>query len=172
MKKSLLCALFMSVLSSTAFAGESKVTWGDFSKFSDVVESQESRQYFQERVVREFGNVFKRYSELYLPEGYQLEVNVTDLDLAGDVRPMMVQGGMLRVVTRIYWPRMNFDYVLKNTQNEVVTTGKAAITDMDFLERIRMPSGRTGFDYEEKMLHDWFKQQQKEHGFSSKAKKI
>lgn len=169
MKKTFFVAAIFSVLSVSAFAGEAKVTWGDLSKFTDVVEGQENRTYFQERLVKEFGDVFNRFSDRYLPEGYQLEVKVTDLDLAGDVRPMVVQAGMMRIVSRIYWPTMTFDYVLKNAQNEIVKSGKANLKDMDFLERIRIPTGRTGFEYEEKMLSDWFKQQQMDNVFPAKV---
>lgn len=168
MKKSLFVAALLSVLSVSAFAGEAKVTWGDLSKFTDVVEGQESKAHFQERLVKEFGDVFNRFSERYLPEGYVLEVKVTDLDLAGDVRPMVVQGGMLRIVSRIYWPTMSFEYVLKNAKNEIVKSDKATLKDMDFMERIRIPTGKTGFEYEEKMLSDWFKQQQADQVFPAK----
>jgi hypothetical protein len=169
MKKSFFVATLFSVLSVSAFAGEAKVTWGDLSKFTDIVEGQENRANFQERLVKEFDDVFNQYSNRYLPEGYQLEVKVTDLDLAGDVRPMVVQAGMMRIVSRIYWPTMSFDYVLKNAQNEIVKSGKANLKDMNFLDRIRIRTGRTGFEYEEKMLSDWFKQQQMDNVFPAKV---
>lgn len=168
MKKSVFVVALFSLLSVSAFAGEAKVTWGDLFKFTDVVEGQENRTYFQERLVKEFGDMFNRFSDRYLPEGYQLEVKITDVDLAGDVRPMIVKTGMMRVVSRIYWPKMSFDYVLKNNKNDIVKTDKVNLKDIGFLDRVHIPSGKTSFEYEEKMLDDWFKQQQLDHVFPKK----
>lgn len=171
MKKSLLCAILISIFSIQAHAGEAKMAWGDLSKFTDIQEGQELKSSFEERLVKEIGDVFNRFSGKYLPDGYILEVTVTDMDLAGDIRPMMVRGGNMRLVTHIYWPKMSFDYVLKNAQNETVKAEKVSLADMNFMGRASIPSGRTIFEYEEKMIDDWFRKQQNDKVFPKRDEK-
>ncbi|MES2049408.1 MAG: DUF3016 domain-containing protein, partial [Pseudomonadota bacterium] len=77
-------------------------------------------------------------------------------------------GRDIRVVKELYWPRMSFFYVLKNEKNEVVASAKEDIKDMNFMTSISVHANGSGFDYEEKMLNDWFKAQQKMKKFPAK----
>ena len=157
MKKLLLAVCLASLYSSSAYAGEAKLSWGNLDKFSDVQEGRDSREQFRERLTKEFSEVFNSLAKK-LPEGYTLNVEVSDLDLAGDLRPGM-SSGQIRIMTAVYWPRMNFSYELRNEKQEVVAAGKEELRDMDYLNRVRMPSGNTQFDFEERMIQDWFKRQ-------------
>jgi hypothetical protein len=160
MMKTLLFAAFALSLSSGAvLAGEAKVSFTKLDDFSDIKAGNENKERFRERLTEEFTSVFSAFAEK-LPEGYQLIINVTDIDLAGDIRPgMVIYYEQVRLMKQIDWPRIQFTYELKNTQQEVVASGKEELRDMDYLRRFRIPSGRTSFEFEEKMLQDWFKQQ-------------
>ncbi|WMW79414.1 DUF3016 domain-containing protein [Undibacterium cyanobacteriorum] len=157
MKKFLFAAGLIGMSINFAYAGDSKVNWGNLDKFTDVQEGRDQREYFRENLKKEFSEIFNGLAKK-LPEGYTLTVNVNDLDLAGDIRPS-ISYWQIRIMTTIYWPRMSFDYELKNDKNEVVASGKEELRDMDYLNRIRIPSGRTQFEYEEKMIQDWFRHQ-------------
>jgi hypothetical protein len=171
MKKLLFVTLSLGLLSlglsmsTDVHAGDAKVTWGDMDKFSDVDSRREMKQDFHERVQKEFGMVFSNLAKK-LPTGYQLEVDVTDLDLAGEVRGQSIGFGLdIRVLREIYWPKMSFSYVLKDEKGAVVGSGKEELRDMNYLHNIRMPTGNTSFEYEEKMLQDWFRHQQRDNHF-------
>ena len=167
--KKILCGLMLTgMFVSGAFAGEAKVTWQEPEKYTDIKPSNETRDSFKERVFKEFNIMFAGMAKK-LPDGYQLEINVTDLDLAGDVNGMYSSlGREIRVVKELYWPRMVFSYTLKNEKNEIVATAKEDVKDMNFMSPAGMHSTGSGFDYEEKMLNDWFKAQQKMKKFPSK----
>lgn len=163
MKKILFSLLLTSIIAIpvSVFAGEAKVNWLEPDKYTDIRPSNESRDSFKERVFKEFNAMFLALAKK-LPDGYQMEVTVTDLDLAGDVNGMYSQFGRdIRVVKELYWPRMTFFYVLKNEKNEVVGSEKEDLKDMNFMSTIGIHSNRGSFEIEEKMLNDWFKVQQK-----------
>lgn len=159
MKKLLLTALVLSLSSTAVFAGEAKVSFTKLDNFTDIKAGNEQKERFRERLTEEFTSVFAGFAAK-LPEGYQLEINVTDIDLAGDIRPgMTIHYDQIRLMKEIDWPRIQFTYALKNAQQEVVASGKEELRDMDYLRRFRIPSGKTSFEFEEKMLQDWFKHQ-------------
>lgn len=166
MKKFLIAFGLTALQISTAYAGEAKLTWGNFDKFTDIQEGRDSRDRFRENLVKEFADVFNAQAKK-LPDGYVLSVNVSDLDLAGDIRPSM-STWQIRIMTAIYWPRMNITYELRNEKSEVVASGKEELRDMDYLNHARFPSGVTHFEFEERMIQDWFRRQLAAGTFPSK----
>ncbi|MBR7799939.1 DUF3016 domain-containing protein [Undibacterium fentianense] len=172
MKKLLLATLLLGSLSHTALAGEAKVSWGKLDNFSDIHPGHsENKDQFRARLMQEFADVFNGFAQK-LPEGFVLQIDVSDLDLAGDIRPgIWLQGTQIRLMREIYWPKMSFTYELRNAQQEVVAKGKEELNDMDYLHRVKIPSGKTSFDYEEKMLQTWFKRQVATGQFPSKDSK-
>lgn len=159
MKKFLFALFALTGLSNFVHAGEVKVNWGKLDDFTEISPSNESKERFRERLTKEFEDVFAGLAQK-LPDGYQLIINVSDIDLAGDVRPgPWYATNQIRIMREIYWPRMNFSYELKNSQQEVIASAKEELRDMDYLHRMRIPSGKTSFEFEEKMLNDWFKKQ-------------
>jgi hypothetical protein len=157
MKKFLLALSLLAVQVGSAHAGEAKLTWGNFDTFSDVQEGRDSRDRFRENLMKEFTDIFNAQAKK-LPEGYVLSINVSDLDLAGDIRPSM-SSWQIRIMTAIYWPRMNFSYELRNEKAELISSGTEELRDMDYLNRARFPSGVTHFEFEERMVQDWFRRQ-------------
>jgi len=168
MKKFCAALFATSAFMSAAYAGEVKVTWQDPEKYTDIRPSSETKEAFQEQVFKELGKVFEDLAKK-LPDDVKWDVVVTDVDLAGDVRPGM-RGGMndIRIVKEIYWPRMSMTYKMTDGSGKVIAEGKDDIKDMNFMSGIMIPTGGTNFQYEEKMLQDWFKRQQRDKVFPTK----
>jgi hypothetical protein len=86
----------------------------------------------------------------------KLELVVTDVDLAGDLRPTFGQASTsdIRIVKDIYPPRINFSYrVLDGDQ--VIMVGSEKLRDMRFMDRISNIDN-SSFRYEKALLSDWF----------------
>lgn len=153
--KSTIAALLMLPL--MAFAGEVKVSWGDFNDFTDVRPANEAKSAFYTRVKTSLEKSFIELGDR-LPDGAVFEFRVTDLDLAGDVR----YGGIndYRLVERLYFPKMKFDYQLINAEGKVLKEGSESLKDMNFLDRIKTPAKyrRDGFYYEKYMFEVWFEE--------------
>jgi hypothetical protein len=168
MRKTFCGLLMASMTASYAFAGEAKVTWLSPEKYSDIDPGNESRDNFKQRVFKDFNLIFSEMAK-ELPDGDQLEIVVSDLDLAGEVNRMHNrQNQDIRIVKEIHWPRITFSYALKNAKNELISSGKEDVKDMGFMSSIGTYSAKTSFSYEEKMLKDWFRAQQKMKKFPSK----
>ena len=170
MKKVLLTLVFAGgyVLSSLAGAGEVKVTWQDPDKYTDIRPGNESRDSFRAQVFEELGKVFTELGKK-LPDDVQWNVTVTDLDLAGEVRPMMRPGGNdIRVIKDIYWPRMSFNYTMTNAKGESSAEGTEDRSDMSFMMNRSINTGNGNFQYESRMIEDWFQKQLKSSKFPSK----
>jgi len=135
-----------------ATAATAEVTWTEPDKYRDIRPGEENRKRFQERV---FKNLEEHFSELAakLPADQVLKINVTNLDLAGDVRVGMRE---IRVVKDLYFPRMDFSYQLLNADQLVVKEEQVDLKDMSFLMGSNMRYRNDSFGYEKKMLDDWF----------------
>ena len=161
--KKFVSMLFVGIaMLAQAEAGEVKVTWQDPEKYTDIRPSNEIKADFKDRVIKELDLVFVDLAKK-LPEGYQWDITVTDVDLAGDVRPFFHHGmNDVRVIKELYWPRMSFSYELKDAAGKSVASGKEDVKDMNFLMRRSLSTGTGGFQYEEQMLRDWFRRQQRD----------
>jgi hypothetical protein len=140
-------------LPQTLFAATSEVTWTDYEKYRDIKSGSGGRKHFRERV---FTDLEKHFTKLAvnLPQGQVLNINVTDVDLAGDIH----SGGtnQLRIVKDIYSPRMNFSYSLVNTDGSIVISDEVVLKDMNFMMDNSLKYRNKSLGYEKKMLDDWF----------------
>jgi Protein of unknown function (DUF3016) len=92
----------------------------------------------------------------YVADGQALRVEVTDVDLAGEV----IHGGPTQPVRVLRgsadWPRIELRYVLE-APGQAPVAGRAQVQDMSYLQRA---SGlRLGIElpYERRMLDEWFR---------------
>ncbi len=159
MKKLFFCFLTAWLLGSHAYAGQARVNWQEPDKYTDIREGNEVRENFRLQLFRDFELIFDDLAK-QLPDGYLLEVAVTDVDLAGEVDWMRQASRRdVRILKHIYWPRMSFSYTLKNAAGEPLVSGKEDIKDMAYLASGDPGNNRLG--YEQRMLKSWFKKQQR-----------
>ncbi|MFZ3000443.1 MAG: DUF3016 domain-containing protein [Undibacterium umbellatum] len=157
--------LLAALMAGQAQAGEVKVTWQEPEKFTDIRPGNEFRSDFQGRLIKEFDSIFAEMAKK-LPDGYQWDVTVTDVDLAGDVRPFFrTTMNEIRVIKDLYWPRMTFSFDLKDGEGKSVVSGTENLRDMNFLMHSNLAGSNNSFRYEEQMLRDWFKKQQRDKVF-------
>jgi hypothetical protein len=110
-----------------------------------------------------FDSELKRFINLeitrLLPNGVSVRLEVTDIDMAGDIQPWRNRNHAdIRYVEQIYPPRMSFRYVIENEGGVVLATGETRIRDMNFMfglnTRFRTYNS---FQYEFSMLADWLR---------------
>lgn len=167
MKKLLLSLLAILISAGAAHAGQAKVIWQAPDNYTDIREGNELRDSFRAQLFHDFESIFADMAK-QLPDGYLFEVTVTDVDLAGQVNGMHGASWQnIRVVKAIYWPRMSFSYTLKNAAQELLQSGQEEVKDLGFMSAVGS-AGQTRFGYEERMLKNWFKKQQREKKFPRK----
>lgn len=163
MKRIALAFLSTSLLlfSLTSFAkAEVEITWQNPEKFSDVRSANESRKKFRERT---FKHLNKHINELAedLPDGQRLLMNVTNLDLAGEVLPSSFVGighsiSDVRIIKTLYIPSMNFSYRLLTSEGVLLQEKEVKLKDMSFMERNNRFSSNETLHYEKNMFTKWF----------------
>lgn len=117
----------------------------------------------ENRTAAIFESELKRFISLeisrLLPDGVFVHLEVTDVDMAGDIQPWRNRHQAdIRYIEQIYPPRMSFRYVIKSENDEILATGETRIRDMNFMfglnNRFRTYNS---FQYEFSMLADWLR---------------
>ncbi|MDH0866574.1 DUF3016 domain-containing protein [Mitsuaria sp. GD03876] len=143
-----LTTLSLGAMASVAQA-QAEVNFIKPENFSDIGWIASDR----ENAMKQLGDHFKALAARELP-GKQLKIDVTDVDLAGEIEPR-ARIDRLRILRSVTIPRMSFTYTLSEN-GQVLKSGKADIKDMDYQNGI----GNRYFDseplrYEKKMIDDW-----------------
>lgn len=150
-----LCSLAAIIVQvSLVQAAEVDVKWTNPDKYTDIDAGDEHRQHFKDRTLKAFEKHFAKLAES-LPENQTLILDITDVDLAGDVN----FGGIkrIRIIKDIYFPRMEFSYQLLNADKSIALSGDVSLKDMGFLASSRLKYRSQSLGHEKEMLDDWFK---------------
>ena len=145
--------LMTSTALSTAFAADSEVKWTKPEKYRDIRPGDENKKRFQERTFKEFERYFAELAAK-LPQKQKLKIEVTDVDLAGDVR--FGSHRQIRIIKEIYAPRMTFSYQLLSADDTVLSSGEVKLKDLSFMRGSQLKHRNESFNYEKNMLDDWF----------------
>lgn len=133
-----------------------KIVWQSPKDFRDIKSSGEIQSRFEKRLFETLTANINKEAVKILKPNQKLEMTITDVDLAGDMRPTFgATADDLRVVKDIYPPRMSFSYrVLDN--DKVIVAGDEKLSDMGFLTGVQSLNSKP-FLYETKMLAEWLK---------------
>lgn len=91
-----------------------------------------------------------------LPAGQVLQVEVTDVDLAGIRDPFNPTNPNFRAFVPATWPRINLRYVLLAPDGSVLRRGEEEVTDQSYLMQAGTARSNDPLRYEDNMLRDWF----------------
>jgi hypothetical protein len=141
----------MATMAAGAAHAGATVTFINPDKFSDVPFLPIDR----DRVLDDLKDHFTKLGQ-QLPAGQDVKIEVTDVDLAGRVEPMLRGANEIRVLRgRADWPRMHLRYTLTQ-DGKVVNSGEADLADMSYLDNINQYDGGGSLRYEKQMIDDWF----------------
>ncbi|MBY0234719.1 MAG: DUF3016 domain-containing protein [Burkholderiaceae bacterium] len=148
-------AMTMVVLSSAlllvgAAHAHVEVRFLEPQKFSDVGQSTVDR----ERVLQELQAHLRSLGDRLLP-GRDLVIDVSDVNLAGELEPHGRSMEMLRVMRNVTIPSMELRYTLSEGGKEL-RSAKVRLQDMGYLDSFNRVDGNDSLRYEKKMMDDWF----------------
>lgn len=145
-------ALLPALLPLAASAGKAEVTYDHPERFIDAGRGRDAESTRQTLSAHLAGLAQQR-----LPPGQQLDIVVTDIDLAGQVPPMVsARWGDVRVLGRsVDWPRITLRYTLRDGER-VLAEGSDVVSDMGDLRRSGLQAGNGALPDERRMLSDWF----------------
>ncbi len=141
-----------------AHAGEAVMTWRNPEAFTDLDSGDAAQKSFSKGVEKAFKAELGELAE-QLPKGYRLEVDFTDIDLAGEVDPVYLRDYReIRILKDVYFPQLSFDYrVFDAGGRQVAGQQGVTVKDMGYLNGAKLGSSSTPFFYERQMLRDWFR---------------
>lgn len=93
-----------------------------------------------------------------LAQGQKLDITISDIDLAGDIRPEMTPHD-IRVVKSIYIPRMTLSFKLTDASGALVKEGQRKLSDLDFMDSIGLIGRDQPLYYDKEMLTDWVRRE-------------
>ena len=143
-------ALALFTLAATARA-DVRVNFIGSEKFSDIKDNNGFRQ---PEVLKDI--------EVYLVEqvgkrlpGRDVQINVTDVDLAGEVEPFGRRMQWLRVMRTVTLPAIAFNYEVREG-DKVVRQGEVKLRDMNYQDGFNGYSSSDTLRYEKRMIDRWF----------------
>lgn len=153
--RSTLCSLGLALVTGAAqAAGTVQVSYVQPDKFADAGNARSDIDDNLKQLTSHFEALAKRY----LDDGQKLSIEVLDVDMAGEMRPLIRRAGQdLRVLKgRADWPRIKLRYTLESA-GQVLRKGEQQVSDMAYLQRIGGYYGSSEpLRYEKRMLDDWF----------------
>lgn len=157
-------ASYFALSSGVSFGqAEVEINWQEPESYRDVRPTSESRTRFREQTFSQLQEYLQKLAE-DLPDDQKLTLNVTNLDLAGQVWPASFVGlghssSDVRVVKNIDIPRMNFSYTLSNKAGDIIQQADVELKDMAFMDRANRLFKSENLRYEKNMLKSWFEKE-------------
>lgn len=152
----LLAAALAAAALPAAAGGTATVAFdNDGASFRDFGRSATDRG----RHAAQLTQVIVKLAARHLGDGQALEVQVLDVDLAGELKPQWRRGGdEIRVVgSGADWPSMHLRWTLRQGDG-TTSSGEERLVDMSYQFGIR-PSSLDALPYEARMLGEWFARQ-------------
>jgi hypothetical protein len=146
-------ALGLLALSAAAQA-DVKVNFVNPEKFSDI---KDNNGFKQMDVLKDIEAHLVAAAGKRLP-GRDVRIDVTDVDLAGEVEPFGRRMQWLRVMRTVTLPSIAFNYEVSEG-GKVVQQGEVRLRDMNYQDGFNGYTGGDSLPYEKRMIDRWFKEQ-------------
>lgn len=131
-------------------AGQVQVKWIEPEKFSDAGRGAADR----EQTLGQLGEHLKSLGR-QLPAGQTLSVEVTNVELAGELDPFNRFHQDVRVLRgRADWPRISLRYTLSDG-SRTLARGDAELSEPNYMFRSLRSTRSGALAYEKRMLDDW-----------------
>jgi len=97
--------------------------------------------------------------EEILPPDMNLDIRVTDIDLAGNFEPWRgPQSDHVRITNQLSPPRIVLEFRVFGPRGQVIQSGKRELTDLDYQLRTYYPMDDY-LRYEKDLLRHWFREE-------------
>jgi Protein of unknown function (DUF3016) len=147
-----LAAVLAAAAAPAAAAGLVEVRFVQPEKFADIGRGAYDRERHLEILARHFKALGEQ-----LPDGQTLTIDVLDVDLAGELKPMRRFGDIRVLNGGVDWPRMSLRWSLA-ADGRVLGAGEEQLADVGYLGvSSRLEQGQM-MAYDVRMVQDWFRQ--------------
>lgn len=146
--------LAVMALCSTASHADVQVNFVNPEKFSDTKDNNGFRQ---PDVLKDIEAHLVTQAEKRLP-GRDVRIDVSDVDLAGEVEPFAWRGQWLRVMRAVTSPSIELSYEIREG-GKVVQQGKTRLRDMNYQDGFNVYYSGDALRYEKRMIDRWMQRE-------------
>lgn len=137
---------------ASAVQADVQVNFVNPEKFSDIKDNHGFRQ---TAVLKDLEAHLVEQAGKTLP-GRDVRIDVTDVDLAGEVEPFWRRAEWLRVMRTVTLPSISLRYEVRKA-GQVVQQGEVRLRDMNYQNGFNGYSSGDPLRYEKRMIERWFK---------------
>lgn len=131
-----------------------RVSFTKPESFADA--TYDNRPNSRTQVTGDLSKAFVDLGKRYLSPTQRLEIEVTDIDLAGRYEPWQIRNPDTRYLRDVTWPRIKLKFRLLDGDREI-SRGEDQLSDMNYLSRAGFGQSSDRLKYEKAMLDDWFR---------------
>ena len=112
-----------------------------------------------EAILDAIAQFMREMGEETLPPEMNLDIRVTDIDLAGNFELWRgPQSDQVRITNQLYPPRFALEFRVIDPRGQVIQSGKRNLTDLDYQRRTFYPTDDY-LRYEKDLLRHWFREE-------------
>lgn len=126
----------------------------NFVKPEAFIDIKDNNGFSEPAVLKDIEAHLVAQAQKHLP-GRNVRINVTDVDLAGQVEPFGPSANWVRVMRTITLPSITLDYEVRDG-DKVVQQGKATLRDMNYQDGFSNYFSNDTLRYEKRMIDRWF----------------
>ncbi len=139
--------------------GPVSVRWGDPAGFSELRHSGSRWAAARGDWVRQVAEHVRDAAARRLGPGERLDVEITDIERAGDFEPWRTRGDDIRVVREIYPPRISLRFRRYDASGAVVAEGERDLADAAFMMQGSIGGRSDPLRYEKRLIDDWLREE-------------
>jgi hypothetical protein len=145
----------LSIKTSQAQDTSIKINFIQVEKFTDFQSQENKTVKNQTELMKELTKLMEKSISTKIPKGYKMEVNISNVDMAG--RYTYGGGQAVRVVQDTDRVTMAFNYQLYNIAGEVISEGDLYLNDRNpqVLKRRAVKYKYTNFPLEMALFNNW-----------------
>lgn len=123
-------------------------------KFADVGNREVPSDSLRAAYLDELGKHLTRKATPLLTPGQRLDVQITEVDMAGRFEPWRSRLADVRIVRDVYPPRIDLNFKLAAADGSIIREGKRQLRNPAFLMGLQFYPDDP-LRYEKKLLDDW-----------------
>ena len=136
--------------------GPVQVSWTDPASFSEITRGRDRMETLRGTWVRELALYLRGAAADKLQPGETLEVELLDVDRAGDYEPWHgPDADDIRITRHIYPPSVVLRFRHQDASGRVLAEGERRLRDSGFMSRALTHRSTDPLRYEKQLLDDW-----------------
>lgn len=136
--------------------GAVSVHWNDPAQFTEIKYSRNRWEARRGNWVEQLAIHLRERAQKRLPPGQQLDVNIIDVQRAGNYEPWLgIRYDDVRVIRDIYPPRITLAFKRIGADGRVIAEGERKLSDLGFLTGSTPVGSHDPLRYEKQMIDRW-----------------